>query len=374
MLIHRTRLPTIAAVCAAATPLVAQRDSTAIEWESSLASALRAAAKDSRKIAIYFWIGDSDYCRRMWEETLGRDRAVAELSQFVCLSTRADQEHAAALMQRFAVTKLPTMLFAASDGQAEDAIRGFIDLDAFVAECRRIRTGDKTVSDWRRRCHAAPDDLDARLQLALQLRHVGERDESAHLIASIKRADPKGASVAGAQLRLYDVFDEVRASAADASDPSTYDLTPLYAHLPVVRPRAVLHEAWRWIADVEHQRGDRPHERTALAETWRHATEGKPRADASATLLQRYTDMGDELNEAERALALEVAHWLRDAARAHPEAPANYVHHAHAMALFLNHRLDQAIDQLQNAIELAPDEADHRQLLERVRQAQRARR
>lgn len=363
----------VAAACvtlaqAAPAPEAARSPADPTEWLSSLDAARTAARGSGRPIALYFWLEDSSFCQRMYTETLTSERGADELAHFVCVSVPVDGDNAAQLVQRFGVSKLPTLVFTNADGETEDAIRGFIDVEGFVTELQRIRRGEMTVSAWRSQAAASPEDLDVRLQLALQLAHVGQTAESQRLQQSILEADPRGETVAGAQLALYDVFSVITGSAPDASDPSTYELRPLYEHMPRVTPAPVLYEGWKWIADVEMQRGDRPRERVALGHAFDNAEPGEQSVSLGFSLLQRFFAMQDELSDSERALATRVgAHIEAETEKVPDFDKHDQLHHVRALALAINRERELALAEIEKAQALAPDQVLHQRLRDLLR-------
>ncbi|MEM7201029.1 MAG: thioredoxin family protein [Planctomycetota bacterium] len=353
-----------------AMPQVEGRPAT--PWHPSLDAAMVAAQRDARPILIYFWAEGSEQCRAFYAETLTAAAAAEELAHFECVSASAEQQLAHDLIRRFGVKSLPTVVFVDARGEAEDAIRGRIDLPGFLAQAQRVRRGEGTVRHWRELAAAAPDDLDVRLTLATQLEHVGRVAESAELEASIKAADPDGQTVAGAQLQLYDVFAAIRAGEGDPSLPGTWDLTPLYEHLSHIKPRAVRYEAWYWIIDVERQRGDRTKERAALAGAWRHATDRSKRATLGFRLIRRYHESDVELVEADKHLAQEVLEDLHRLAKEHDQLSTRaYVLHAEALVHALWGRGAAALAAAAKAAEVDPDEPIHRELVDALGGADR---
>ena len=338
------------------------------EWQSSLPAALSKAEADGRPILVYFWLDGSSFCQQIYADTLTTEEGVKELSHFVCVSVEANQAQARELVQRFGVSTLPTLVILDSQGQAEDAIEGYIPLEGFLVESQRIRNGTKTVSDWRRQAEAAPEDLDVRLRLALQLEHVGLVDESNLLQTSIREDDPRGLTIAGAQLQLWDAFAAVRNAASDPSDSRTYELKTLYQHMARVKPKAVRLEGWRWIADVEMQRGDRVKERAALTKVWEFLPEGTSGLDTGFSMLGRFFQMEVELTKKERRLAMEIAKRMAlEAARSPGSVKQPFVHHAHAMALAINGDRKRALQEAEKAVELDPDTPVHQRLRDLLR-------
>ena len=334
-----------------------------VEWHATVEAGRAAARESDRLVLLYFWIEGSSFCEAIYRDVLTSERGAVELGNFACVSVRADDPAASSLLTELGVTRLPTLAFTRADGAPEDALPGGLDLETFLREAARIRRGERTVSDWRGRAAAKPDDLDVRLQLGLQLEHVGEATEASELFESIKRDDPDGATVAGAQLHLYDVFAEVRNAAGNPSDSGTYELAPLYAHMPKVKPLEIQHEGWRWITDVEKQRGDRVRERAAWPRLWKTAADEETRMECGFRALLRYFEMGEGLGAKDLRFCSDVLRHFESNTADRPGlvAPA-FVHHARAITHALHGRRDEALVEVERAIALAPDVALHQRL------------
>ena len=246
------------------------------EWHSGpLEPALERARAESRRLLLYFWMDGSQHCARLWGETLSAERAGEALEELVCFGAKVTDPNGAELVQRFGVTTLPTMLFLTPAGEVDDVILGFIPLTDLLDELARIAADSGTVSDLRARSAAAPDDLDLRLLLAQKLGHVGLTDESEEVLESIRRADPEGLTVVGAQLAFYEARDGVIAGARDPDDPGTYDLRPLERHVARIVPPPVRFEGWNWLARTEEARGRGREARAAYRAAWEDVPENQ---------------------------------------------------------------------------------------------------
>jgi len=294
-------LTTILAALCVASPV------TELEWfEGPFSNAVGAAARADKPLFVYVWAEGSDYCARTWTETLSTEEAAAELAGAVCFSANAGQARGARLVQRFGVTTLPTMLFLTPGGEIEDAIIGFINVPNFRAEARRILSGDNTVSSLRAAVAAAPDDLQRALDLAVKLDQLGADDEFQAVLDTIRERDPDGRTVVGAQVRLWDVQNEITTAAADAGDPSTYDLAPMLAHVETIGPEPIRFQAWDWLAWQLDQRGERARARAAYEQAW-HYIPATSVNDWGFQLIESYWSARDELTASDRAFVLSVA-------------------------------------------------------------------
>lgn len=348
-------------------------------------NSLGRAASLEQMLVVYFWIDGSEHCVQLYQETLQSDTAARELAGFVLHSADLASDGGAQLVERYGVGVVPTLLFLTPQGDAEDAIVGFIGEADLAFELQRIRSGRETVSDYRARAGAAPDDLQARYDLALKLRHVGCTDEAQRLVDSIRAADPGGETVVGAQLHLLDLIELVRDESDDRDDPSTWDLRKVRAHVAKVKPDVVRFEGWNWIAEQEGARG----ERAAAVEAYRAAWKAIPderKVRWTYDVLTTFWEWRDDLSRSDKRFFLAVAEELveRTAAPEEPEGePAPAATPAEeedeevgfyrpfyllslSNALTLNGRERDAIAALERAIEIAPENEDLKRRLEEL--------
>ena len=151
------KLPILAALAAAtispSTPdpveIHPSNGTAEVDWVYSLPAAIEKAKAEDRMILAYFWADGSDYCSKLYQETLSAADSGAALERFVCVSARHGEEGMQELFERFRVNTLPTMLFLDTDGTPEDLIQGFIPVEDFLGELDRIERGEGTISGMR---------------------------------------------------------------------------------------------------------------------------------------------------------------------------------------------------------------------------------
>ena len=288
-------------------PAGLEGEAAALPWfDGTFEAALAEASAQRRGVLVYFWLEGSAFCVDLYRETLSVAEGVQAVGDLLAYSVSVTEEASGPLVSRFGVQTLPTLVVLGPDGSVEDVIRGYIPLAGFVSEMARIRAGTGTVSSLRAAAEAAPDDLSLRFQLAKKLDDIGAQAEALALIDSIKRDDPKGKTVLGAQLHLYDVRDACLAKLEDPYDRTQLDLKPMVKHLSRVRPAPVRFEGWSWIAFTEVERGARKEARRAFAKAWDDVP-----ADQllffGGELVRNYWDMRGELTKRDRRVMLEVA-------------------------------------------------------------------
>ncbi len=359
-----------------------------VEWfEGPFSNALGKANAAERQIFLYFWAEGSDFCTRVYRETLSDAGAVGELGSFLCYSANAAHPSGARLVQRYNVTTLPTMLIVGCDGRPEDALVGYVSLPVFTSEIQRIRAGTGTVSTLRKLADEAPNDLQRRFDLATKLQSVGAEPEALELLDSIRKDDPEGRTVIGAQLALWDVRNSITETAADPNDPTTYDLAPMYAHLPKIHPEPVRFRGWDWVAQIENAKGEREKACRAYEEAWKFIPEATV-GDWGFSLVDLYWGMRDKLTSRDKAFALTVATRVAERVRSFADKEpadrfgmddARYTEYLAeflellARCQFMNGDVAGATATIEEAIALQPDNGEFRARLELFKQGEVAR-
>lgn len=350
-----------------------------IPWfDGPFSNALGRAREEESLVAVYFWTEGSEYCQRMFQETLSTPEGGTELAGMVCYSADVAAPQGARLVQRFGVSTLPTVLFVTGEGHAEDVVIGFAPLPAFRSEVQRIVSGQGTVRTLRRLAAEAPDDLQRRFDLGVKLQDVGLADEGDALFASIRADDPDGTTLVGAQLHLWEVQNAITAAAPDPTDPRTWDLEPMIEHLPAVSSGPIAFQGWNWVADIEAERGRRREACAAYETAWAHIPDTSV-WDWGFKLVDVYWGLRDELTASDRAFVREVgeAVWTRVEALVDAEPEDRFgmddesfrsyraeVLELLSRALWLSGDTPGAVAAVEQAIELSPKEGAYRARLE----------
>jgi thioredoxin-related protein len=281
-----------------------------VDWVYSLPAAIEKAKAEDRMILAYFWADGSEYCGKLYQETLSAADSGAALERFVCVSARHGEEGMQELFERFRVNTLPTMLFLDTDGTPEDLIQGFIPVEDFLGELDRIERGEGTISGMRTEISKAKknseEDMGTRMGLAGKLIEVG--DEAAHdeILDSIRDDDPRGRTLTGSRLLLSDLEEYIAETGGGEEYRDNWDLEPLYSHAKAMRLKEARFEAWNRIANLEVYKMNMPAAFDAFQTAWKLIPEEQAH-DWSGSVASWIIENADQRTTLEKKFALDLA-------------------------------------------------------------------
>ncbi len=207
-------------------------------WDDCLAK----AAHEERLVFVELWMPWCPYCKKLGSLTLTDASVVAELGAMLCFSVDTTDPANAPIARRFQTRAPPTLVFLEPSGELRDVLSGYIPPKGFLDELQRIKRNERTLTDLRSRLARDEKDIEARYELALKLKEIGELRGYKEEIEAIRLLDPKGRSVPARCLKLVDLRKEAELSL----DPS-----PLYAFLGTEEHPKVLYEGWYAIWQLE---------------------------------------------------------------------------------------------------------------------------
>lgn len=293
-------------------------------WVHSLAEAQQLAATNNKPILVYCWMDGSDYCTKLYQDTLSAEDATGALGDYICYSAKHGGAGVQDVFKKYGVTTMPTMLFLTADGKADDLIQGFIPVDQFVKELDRVKQGEGTVTALEKIVATAKrgshDDVDARWQLAGKIQALGEGDRHDKLMDSIREVDPKGATLVGSRLLVGEILNKIAGKDGDGNDGDEqaktdeqraarmkmWDLTPLYAHAKSVKLNAAKHEVWQRIGDMEVGRENMQSAFKAFHAAWKSCPEDKV-VDWSNAVAHWIIKGQEQRTSKEKKFALDLA-------------------------------------------------------------------
>lgn len=287
-----------------------------VEWtEGSAFDAIRAADEANQQTWIYFWSGESENCTAFNDKVLSDSNAVSRLDSFVCIGANPGNTEGRKLVERYGIQTLPSMIILGPDGQVEDAIIGYIEVDNFTKEMDRILRNEGTVSALRASLTKASDGLKeavaSRDALAIKLSDVGQA-EQAHLVTSeILELDPKGATLIGARVQLEKVAYELKTREKEEG-VEIYELKPLYKHVKKIKHDEVKRMGWTMVANYEAHNEEYASARKAYHAMWQLVPSmeekgGKEAAYSGIKLVDYYYATREDISKKEAKFALFVA-------------------------------------------------------------------
>lgn len=311
---------TLAALPVAAAPA----NNGGVVWhDGALSNAVGKAAQEEKLVMLYFWRDGSEYCAKLWHDTLSSEKAQGALGDVVCYSANHGTAQGAKLFEKFNVETLPSMVFLLPDGSPEDMIGGYIPAEDFVGEVARIRRAEGTVSGLRAAAARAAEeeprgeaDLKARYALADRLLVLGQEKEHAALVASIRADDPRGLTVPGARVQLDAVYRHIAEAGGGKQNDEHWDLEPLRAHLETVKPKEVRYEGWVRFGDMQAKRSNIAAACDGYEQAWSVCPEDK-RMSFAADIAAYLMKADGERTPREQKLIVELAEACAELAEAY---------------------------------------------------------
>lgn len=275
-----------------------------LQWQTgTFMNATGAAAKEDKNILVYFWSDQSGQCAKLYQETLTQPSIVPALDNFVVYSANTADKAGYALVERFNVKTLPTMLVITPDGEVNDAILGFIGAANLVSEIERIERNEGTVSALATEVEKDPKNLEARQKFAIKLGDVGNKAGFVEQRAAMYELDKKFKELPTAQMRLWEIQEGAGASEEELL---TADVEPMEKFLSKIKHDEVLFSGWQWISQISKHQEKPEAARTAQVAMWDYIPEEKVARTGNAIAASFY-EQREELSKKEKKFALEVA-------------------------------------------------------------------
>ncbi len=316
-------------------------------WEELLAE----ARQSDRVIFVDFWAEWCRPCKKMLSHTLPDEQVLAELGELVCYSVDIDSALGRPLTREFKVKSYPTLLFLDPNGSPRDRLTGYFGPEEFLSELQRIRRNEGTLGALRQDVQRNPESIDARFELALKLRSMGDVAGFEKEAQVIRRLDPQQLSLPARKLELEIVVSSLR---------QTMELGPLYEFLEDERYEENLfqgwYEVWKYegsaFKNAEDPARRKKHRKAwsrAAHRLWKHVPEGKI-ARYGNYIAWSFYEHAEALSAAEKSFALEVA--LRAAGQAPRDAA---VIDTLACCLFMNGEREKALAEVLRCMALDPE-------------------
>ncbi len=282
----------------------------AVAWRSGpLEQALEHAERQQQMVMVYAWQASSEYCTRLYGETLQSPEAVQALGAWTCYSASFDDEVGAETARSLNVQTLPTLLFLDASGNVEDAIAGFIDTPGLLAEIERIQSGEGTLSDLRAKAEKATESTEdafaTRFAFAGKLADLGYQAKHDEILAAIRAADPGLKTSTGAQCHLWSVQEQIREAGGGYENVAGWDIKPLYDLAKRAKSKAGRFAVWSAVGSTEATRDQPAAAFDAFATAWKSCPDVE-RMSWAADIVGWVADT-DELSLSKKQRRLVVA-------------------------------------------------------------------
>jgi len=113
-----------------------QPSSGEITWSYDYESATASARSSGKPVMIDFYTDWCGYCVKLDEETYSDPAVIAESQRFVNLKVDGDARQD--LVQQYAVSGYPTIIFLDGSGNEVSRVPGFVDANSLLSEMQKV--------------------------------------------------------------------------------------------------------------------------------------------------------------------------------------------------------------------------------------------
>lgn len=166
---------------------------SAVKWHEGDFEGALAAAKSSGKLVFVdvgaYWCPP---CRQLEEEVFTRPEVGQTIGErFVALHVDAEKGEGPELVARYKVQAYPTLLVLEANGVEKGRIVDALEPPKLLEALATIAGGGSALAELEKKVAAAPDDLQARYELATAYALAARRDEAEAGFAAVIAGDPK---------------------------------------------------------------------------------------------------------------------------------------------------------------------------------------
>ena len=327
-------------------------------WDKDLDAALTAAADaPAGMLMLYCW-KDSVDCSAMFSGTMSDAQVTVPLADFVCMGAK-DDEAGKAAWERYKVQSVPTVLFINPTGDVVDSVIGYATIVDFAANLKRVRAGEDTITALQTEVDGGASTL-PRMQLLMQkLLRIQEPERAMTVIDAMIAKDPRAKSAEAAEAMLWKITSE---TLGEDVTPQDLDVAPLRRFLKGQRNKRVQFLGYDRMAQAHWARGEIKEAASCADKAWKSI----PR-DRVIDWGQRMTGFAyrnwkvlEKTNKVILKNALKVSKATlkaiekQDKKQPDPAFLANAMG-LHAAILVVNKKRKEALDLMDDAIALAPE-------------------
>ncbi|MAD32708.1 MAG: hypothetical protein CMJ88_02975 [Planctomycetes bacterium] len=327
-------------------------------WDKDLDAALTAAADaPAGMLMLYCW-KDSVDCSAMFSGTMSDAQVTGPLADFVCMGAK-DDEAGKAAWERYKVQSVPTVLFIDPNGDVVDSVIGYATIVDFTANLKRVRAGEDTITALQTEVDGGASTL-PRMQLLMQkLLRIQEPERAMTVIDAMIAKDPRTKSAEAAEAMLWKITSE---TLGEDVAPKDLDVAPLRRFLKGQRNKRVQFLGYDRMAQAHWERGEVKEAASYADKAWKSIPRERviEWGQRMTGFAYRNWKVLEKTNKAILKNALKVSKATlkaiekQDKKQPDPAFLANAMG-LHAAILVVNKKRKEALDLMDDAIALAPE-------------------
>jgi periplasmic divalent cation tolerance protein len=160
---------------------------SSIQWLRSLTDAQKRARQLKKPVLAYFFLRDSEYCRKL-EEGLLADKAVVDVAEeFVCVRIDAAKQGDDA--RKLDVRGAPTILLLDGAGNEMSRVAGLVEKEQLLGKLEEAKRSKLTFREARRLATQNPADVQANWKVAETYLEEGREDLAEPLLRNVIEHD-----------------------------------------------------------------------------------------------------------------------------------------------------------------------------------------
>ena len=145
-----------------------------LRWLRSLREALKEARRTKQPVLAYFFVPESEYCRRFEGAVLASPEVAERAAEFVCV--RVDAARYQDDANRHDVRGAPTMVVMDGQGNELSRVTGVVEKERVLARLAEARRGTESFRELQRRAERTPTDVEANWKVAQICLDEGRED------------------------------------------------------------------------------------------------------------------------------------------------------------------------------------------------------
>ncbi|HUR29149.1 MAG TPA: hypothetical protein VM509_13250, partial [Planctomycetota bacterium] len=168
----------------------------ALQWFEGTYAELGAASKrEQRPVFVYLWADGDRWCHKMESDVFTAPEIATALEGMLAWKSSGLRGAGQTLAEQLQARAWPVFLFFDSQGNLEERLDDAWSEEEFLAELARVRRGEGTLGDLRRKLAQREGDVELRARYVEKLLALGDHAAHERELAELRKRDVKRATL-----------------------------------------------------------------------------------------------------------------------------------------------------------------------------------